>query len=226
MAISSPAAVTPPTCLRRSPRVMMRRLSPRSAPRPDRDLADRCIDELRLPRQRVVSRSPLAQGTQFDAPTNPPVPRPGPPGGVLDLLPSSTMSKSHHRVVLHDLNLACRYADHLVAIKTAPSSPRARPADVITTRVRRRGLRTSCRILRPVHQPHDRPVPAGHHDRTRHPLIGRPTGSVQGRRDNGPAVGGGLASPIVIRRSSPSDGHRPASARHRWPARFDALRSA
>ena len=38
-------------------------------------------------------------------------------------------------VVLHDLNLACRYADHIVAMKSGSIVAEGRPVDVITESV-------------------------------------------------------------------------------------------
>ena len=46
---------------------------------------------------------------------------------LLDLLTDLNRGGHDHRVVLHDLNLAFRYADHVVVMKGGRSSRRARP---------------------------------------------------------------------------------------------------
>ena len=99
------------------------------------DLADRAVDELSGgQRQRVWIAMALAQQTDLlllDEPTtfldiNHQV-------EVLDLL--TDLVKDRGRtvvVVLHDLNLACRYADYIVAMKAGQIIAEGRPVDVIT----------------------------------------------------------------------------------------------
>ena len=61
---------------------------------------------------------------------------------VLDLLADLNATDGRTIVlVLHDLNQACRYGHHLIAMQAARSSPRARPADVVTESAGGRGLR-------------------------------------------------------------------------------------
>lgn len=102
------------------------------------DLADRPVDELSGgQRQRVWIAMALAQETDvllLDEPTtfldiNHQV-------EVLDLL--TDLVKQRGRtvvVVLHDLNLACRYADHLVAMKGGKIVAEGRPVAVMTEEV-------------------------------------------------------------------------------------------
>ena len=102
------------------------------------DIADRPVDELSGgQRQRVWIAMALAQQTDvllLDEPTtfldiNHQV-------EVLDLL--TDLVKHSGRtvvVVLHDLNLACRYADHIVAMKAGKLVVEGRPAEVMTEAV-------------------------------------------------------------------------------------------
>lgn len=102
------------------------------------DIADRPVDELSGgQRQRVWIAMALAQQTDLlllDEPTtfldiNHQV-------EVLDLL--TDLVKNNGRtvvVVLHDLNLACRYADHIVAMKAGKLVAEGRPAEVMTEAV-------------------------------------------------------------------------------------------
>ena len=99
------------------------------------DLADRPVDELSGgQRQRVWIAMALAQQTDLlllDEPTtfldiNHQV-------EVLDLL--TDLVRLNGRtvvVVLHDLNLACRYADHIVAMKAGRLVAEGRPSAVMT----------------------------------------------------------------------------------------------
>src|SRR5690606_8135715 len=102
------------------------------------DLADRPVDELSGgQRQRVWIAMALAQQTEvllLDEPTtfldiNHQV-------EVLDLLTDLVRHSGRTVVVvLHDLNLACRYADHIVAMKGGKLVAEGRPADVMTESV-------------------------------------------------------------------------------------------
>ncbi|MFD1252278.1 putative siderophore transport system ATP-binding protein YusV [Devosia equisanguinis] len=102
------------------------------------ELADRPVDELSGgQRQRVWIAMALAQQTDLlllDEPTtfldiNHQV-------EVLDLLTDLVRNRGRTVVVvLHDLNLACRYADHIVAMKSGTIVAEGRPADVMTEAV-------------------------------------------------------------------------------------------
>lgn len=102
------------------------------------DLADRPVDELSGgQRQRVWIAMALAQQTDLlllDEPTtfldiNHQV-------EVLDLLTDLVRLRGRTVVVvLHDLNLACRYADHIVAMKSGRIVAEGQPVDVMTETV-------------------------------------------------------------------------------------------
>lgn len=99
------------------------------------DIADRSVDELSGgQRQRVWIALALAQGTGLmllDEPTT--FLDLAHQVEVLDLL--ADLNRTEQRtivIVLHDLNLACRYAHHLVAMKDGAIVAEGRPGDVIT----------------------------------------------------------------------------------------------
>lgn len=102
------------------------------------EIADRAVDELSGgQRQRVWIAMALAQETDLlllDEPTtfldiNHQV-------EVLDLLTDLVRHRGRTVVVvLHDLNLACRYADHIVAMKSGSIVAEGRPVDVVTEAV-------------------------------------------------------------------------------------------
>lgn len=99
------------------------------------DLADRPVDELSGgQRQRVWIALALAQGTPLmllDEPTT--FLDLAHQVEVLDLL--AELNETEERtivVVLHDLNLACRYAQHLIAMKDGAIVAGGPPGDVIT----------------------------------------------------------------------------------------------
>ncbi len=99
------------------------------------DLADRCVDELSGgQRQRVWIALALAQGTPLmllDEPTT--FLDLAHQVEVLDLLARLNASEGRTIVaVLHDLNLACRYAHHLVAMADGAIAAEGPPGDVIT----------------------------------------------------------------------------------------------
>ncbi|WP_417309860.1 ABC transporter ATP-binding protein [Devosia sp.] len=97
--------------------------------------ADRAVDELSGgQRQRVWIAMALAQQTELlllDEPTtfldiNHQV-------EVLDLVTDLVVDKGRTVVaVLHDLNLACRYADHIVAMRAGRIVAAGAPSDVVT----------------------------------------------------------------------------------------------
>jgi iron complex transport system ATP-binding protein len=99
------------------------------------DIADRPVDELSGgQRQRVWIALALAQGTDLmllDEPTT--FLDLAHQVEVLDLLAELNVTERRTIVaVLHDLNLACRYAHHLVAMKDGAIVCEGPPAEVIT----------------------------------------------------------------------------------------------
>ncbi len=99
------------------------------------DLADRSVDELSGgQRQRVWIALALAQGTPLmllDEPTT--FLDLAHQVEVLDLLAELNATEDRTVVlVLHDLNLACRYADHLIAMRDGAIVAEGPPAEVIT----------------------------------------------------------------------------------------------
>jgi iron complex transport system ATP-binding protein len=99
------------------------------------DLADRSVDELSGgQRQRVWIALALAQGTPLmllDEPTT--FLDLAHQIEVLDLLAELNETEGRTIVlVLHDLNLACRYADHLIAMHGGAVAAEGGPAEVIT----------------------------------------------------------------------------------------------
>ncbi|MCC4909224.1 ABC transporter ATP-binding protein [Microbacterium sp. cx-59] len=102
-----------------------------------RDLASRSIDELSGgQRQRVWIAMALAQGTDMlllDEPTTylditHQI-------EVLDLLVDVNAAGTTVIMVLHDLNLASRYADHIIAMKEGRIVAEGTPREVITSRL-------------------------------------------------------------------------------------------
>jgi iron complex transport system ATP-binding protein len=99
------------------------------------DLADRSVDELSGgQRQRVWIAMALAQDTDLlllDEPTT--FLDLAHQIDILDLLYDLNRSQGRTVVcVLHDLNLACRYAHHLVALRDGVIVAEGRPADIVT----------------------------------------------------------------------------------------------
>jgi iron complex transport system ATP-binding protein len=67
---------------------------------------------------------------------------------VLDLLVDLNLAEGTTIVVvLHDLNLACRYADHLIAMRDGAIVAQGAPADVVTGEVIERVFGMRCRII-------------------------------------------------------------------------------
>jgi iron complex transport system ATP-binding protein len=114
------------------------------------DLAERSVAELSGgQRQRVWIAMALAQETDLlllDEPTtfldiNHQV-------ELLDLLTDLNRgSGSTIVIVMHDLNLACRYADHLVAMKDGAIVGQGRPADVIDAETVREVFGLDCKVI-------------------------------------------------------------------------------
>ena len=145
------------------------------------DLRHRPVDELSGgQRQRAWIAMALAQETPLlllDEPTT-----------YLDLAHQIEVLDLLHRlnaeegrtivIVIHDLNLACRYVDHLVAMADGRIRVVGRPADVVSEAMVREIFGVECRILPdPVigcaHGPAGRsarPPPRGDRERSRHGL--------------------------------------------------------
>jgi iron complex transport system ATP-binding protein len=133
------------------------------------DLADRVVNELSGgQRQRVWIAMALAQETDLlllDEPTT--YLDVAHQVEVLDLLRDLNASRGTTIVmVLHELNLAARYADHLVAMRDGVVSAAGSPADVITRAGVREVFGMDCQVIAdPVsHTP--MVVPVGRHSPT------------------------------------------------------------
>lgn len=118
------------------------------------DLADRPVDELSGgQRQRAWIAMAVAQGTPvllLDEPTT--YLDLAHQIDVLDLI--TDLNRRENRtvvMVLHDLNQACRYADHVVAMKSGRIVAEGAPAEVITAETVEDVFDLNCRItLDPV----------------------------------------------------------------------------
>jgi len=114
------------------------------------DIADRSVDELSGgQRQRVWIALALAQGTPLmllDEPTT--FLDLAHQVEVLDLLARLNETEGRTIVlVLHDLNLACRYAHHLVAMKAGAVVAEGPPAEVITAETVANVFDLRCRVM-------------------------------------------------------------------------------
>ena len=113
------------------------------------DLADRPVDELSGgQRQRAWIAMAVAQGTPvllLDEPTT--YLDLAHQIDVLDLI--TDLNRRENRtvvMVLHDLNQACRYADHVIAMKAGRIAAEGAPAEVITADIVRDVFELRCRI--------------------------------------------------------------------------------
>ncbi|MBS2936192.1 ABC transporter ATP-binding protein [Nocardioides sp. J2M5] len=135
-------------------------------------LADRVVDELSGgQRQRVWIAMALAQGTDLlllDEPTT--YLDVAHQVEMLDLLADLNARRGTTIVmVLHDLNLAARYADHLVALRHGRVVASGTPAEVVTEEVVRTVFGLESRVIDdpvshtplvvPVGRHHPRPIP-------------------------------------------------------------------
>ncbi len=114
------------------------------------DIADRSVDELSGgQRQRVWIALALAQGTGLmllDEPTT--FLDLAHQVEVLDLLADLNAREQRTIVlVLHDLNLACRYAHHLVAMKDGTIVAEGAPGDVITAETVEEVFGLACQVV-------------------------------------------------------------------------------
>ncbi|MFD6151953.1 ABC transporter ATP-binding protein [Streptomyces sp. NPDC060243] len=114
------------------------------------DLADRPVDELSGgQRQRVWIAVALAQRTGIlllDEPTTYlDLPH---QVDVLDLVADLNRERGTTVVaVLHDLNLACRYGDHLIALREGRVVAEGAPAEVVTEDLVREVFAMDCRVV-------------------------------------------------------------------------------
>ncbi|MEX0603797.1 MAG: ABC transporter ATP-binding protein [Marinobacter sp.] len=68
---------------------------------------------------------------------------------ILDLLAElNTRGQKTIVMVLHDLNLACRYAHHIVAVRDGRVHAKGRPDEVVTETMVREVFNLGCRIIR------------------------------------------------------------------------------
>ncbi|WP_029145068.1 ABC transporter ATP-binding protein [Microbacterium luticocti] len=114
------------------------------------ELADRCVDELSGgQRQRVWIAMALAQQTDIlllDEPTT--FLDVAHQVEVLDLLTDLNRRNGTTIVmVLHDMNLAARYADHLFAMRDGRVVASGAPADVVTTTLIREVFDLDCAVI-------------------------------------------------------------------------------
>ena len=68
---------------------------------------------------------------------------------VLDLL--FELNKEDNRtilMVLHDINLACRYADHIIAVKDKGIYDQGKPEDIVTVELVQQVFGLQCNIIR------------------------------------------------------------------------------
>ncbi|WP_424217445.1 ABC transporter ATP-binding protein (plasmid) [Streptomyces sp. BI20] len=114
------------------------------------ELADRAVDELSGgQRQRVWIAMALAQRTEIlllDEPTT--YLDVSHQLDVLDLLVD--LNREHGTtiaVVLHDLNLACRYADHIIALRDGRVLAEGAPAEVVTEDLVHRAFGMRCTLV-------------------------------------------------------------------------------
>jgi iron complex transport system ATP-binding protein len=112
-------------------------------------LADQTVDSLSGgQRQRAWIAMTLAQGTEtilLDEPTT--YLDMSHQIEILDLLYELNQTEQRTIVmVLHDLNLACRYADHIVAVHNRGVYAQGRPEDVMTVDLVRHVFQLDCQI--------------------------------------------------------------------------------
>ncbi|MBV9324222.1 MAG: ABC transporter ATP-binding protein [Chloroflexi bacterium] len=114
------------------------------------ELADRRVDELSGgQRQRAWIAMALAQDTDIlllDEPTT--FLDIAHQIEILDLLVDLNATSGRTiAVVLHDLNQACRYADHLIAMSCGQIAAEGRPAEILTTALVKKVFNIECRLI-------------------------------------------------------------------------------
>ncbi|MGP4022477.1 ABC transporter ATP-binding protein [Actinomadura sp. 3N407] len=137
------------------------------------DLADRPVDELSGgQRQRVWIAMALAQQTDLlllDEPTT--FLDASHQIDVLDLLTDLNRTRGTTIVmVLHDLNLAARYADHLIALADGRLHACGTPAEVLTEECVRTVFGLDCRIIEDPVSGRPLMLPIGRHHARPHPV--------------------------------------------------------
>jgi iron complex transport system ATP-binding protein len=135
------------------------------------DLADRLVDELSGgQRQRVWIAMALAQQTDLlllDEPTT--YLDVAHQVEVLDLLADLNEARGTTIVmVLHDLNLAARYADHLIAMRKGQIVAAGPPAAVVTEDCVRQVFGMGCRVVEDPVTATPMVIPLGRRSRTAH----------------------------------------------------------
>ncbi|AGK80312.1 ABC-transport system [Streptomyces microflavus DSM 40593] len=130
------------------------------------ELADRPVDELSGgQRQRVWIAMALAQHTDIlllDEPTT--FLDASHQLDVLDLLTDLNRERGVTMVaVLHDLNLACRYADHMIAMKDGRILAEGRPADIVTEELVGEVFGMRCSVIEDPASATPMVVPLGRH---------------------------------------------------------------
>ncbi|NDZ67694.1 ABC transporter ATP-binding protein [Streptomyces cyaneofuscatus] len=130
------------------------------------ELADRPVDELSGgQRQRVWIAMALAQRTDIlllDEPTT--FLDASHQLDVLDLLTDLNRERGVTMVaVLHDLNLACRYADHMIAMKAGRILAEGRPVDIVTEELVGEVFGMRCSVIEDPVSATPMVVPLGRH---------------------------------------------------------------
>ncbi|WP_236123638.1 ABC transporter ATP-binding protein [Cellulomonas palmilytica] len=138
------------------------------------DLADRSVDELSGgQRQRVWIAMALAQQTDvllLDEPTT--FLDVAHQVEVLDLLTDLNRTRGTTIVmVLHDLNLAARYTDHLVALREGRLVAQGAPADVVTPALVEEVFGMAARVIPDPVSGTPLVVPVGRHHTTTNPQV-------------------------------------------------------
>ncbi|QIV86231.1 ABC transporter ATP-binding protein [Glutamicibacter mishrai] len=135
------------------------------------ELADRPVDELSGgQRQRVWIAMALAQGTEtllLDEPTT--FLDVSHQLDVLDLLTDLNRQRGTTVVmVLHDLNLAARYSDHLIALRDGSIRAQGKPEEILTAQVVHEVFGLQCQVIADPSTLKPLILPAGRHHMLEH----------------------------------------------------------